>query len=912
MALGLLAPAREARYLDWLLQAATRMGQATQLQEVVAAVVDSAEVFLGPVGGMLVLLDASRRMLVPAAQEKVPPSVRFGYKSLPLTAQLPMAEAMNTARAIWISGPDERARRYPGLAARTPEPYACGSLPLADAGVLLGLLRLIRMGTGSAPPPFDEAERAVAGVLADLAGTAVGRLAGLREQDSYAGGQEAGVYEWDPVRDRFYCDAEMLRVHAHSPAAVRNSHVEAVPGGIPGFSVAHQLLARGDGQIVSYLCPVAGGQVRQLEARGYLIPDRTDREHRVVGVVTQARAPDGVRAGQLERHPASTAILGEMSAVLAAAATIDDIRQASMTVLQALGARGIMIAEQEAGRVRVVARAGAARAKTEQSASTPRAARMPAGEALSHGVPEYTRSTGDFLERYPHFRNALGGVDDHAWAILPLASEYDAPAACMLAFPPGWSPGGSEQARFLMASGLLAQALDRCRTHDQEHHLVTQMRDGPPAALPGLALACGYLPSTLGLGLGGDFCDAFLGPDGTPVLVIGDVQGHGSHAAAIADRLRTALRAYALEGHDPAETAARASRFMAHLNSGREDGLYATCCYLTLDPANGGARACSAGHPQPIMITDGEPARLLSIDAGLPLGVDPDHAYTARVFTLASASTLLLYTDGLVERPGADIAATTKEVLRELDDMRSADPAAILAALRPLNGLSPRYDDVAVLAARRTNHFPLERAGLRVGHPRREAGRRVRDDGEPGRGRPATGGASNRAASRASRCGPGDPGVPRRSAACTRCLKGPRTDCWSIWSSAVHITAAGSMSGRSSATGSASRKRRRSRIRCCWRCCSRRPALHQQVSGQPRVRLGVPLAAAGRRGVSGLGQVRLNPDCSFSTTYRQPVHPPPRTPPPRAGEAAGQSDSEVLADRRATRPRDTSPVVVSR
>jgi hypothetical protein len=51
---------------------------------------------------------------------------------------------------------------------------------------------------------------------------------------------------------------------------------EAVPGGIPGFSVAHELLARSDGQIVSYLCPVGSGQVRQLEARGYLIPDNTD------------------------------------------------------------------------------------------------------------------------------------------------------------------------------------------------------------------------------------------------------------------------------------------------------------------------------------------------------------------------------------------------------------------------------------------------------------------------------------------------------------------------------------------------------------------------------------------------------------------------------------------------------------
>jgi hypothetical protein len=396
------------------------------------------------------------------------------------------------------------------------------------------------------------------------------------------------------------------------------------------------------------------------------------------------------------------AVLGEMSAALAAAASVEDFRKASVSVFQALGADGLLISEQDAGRVRVVARAGVARAETLQPPSLSATARMPAGKTLTSRVPEYTTSTDALLARYPHIANLLGGVADHAWAILPLASEYDAQAACMLAFPPGWSPGGSEQARLLMTSSLLAQALDRCRTHDHEHHLVTQIGEGPPAALPGLDLASSYLPSTLGLGVGGDFCDAFLQPDGTTVLVIGDVQGHGCRAAAIADRLRTALRAYALDGHKPADTVARASRFLAHLNSGQEDALYATCCYLTIAPANGRAWACSAGHPHPIMIAAGEPAGLLSLDAGLPLGVEPDHSYSARSFTFSPGSTLLLYTDGLVERPGADITVATKEVLRELEDIRSADPAAMLAALGPLNGPGPRYDDVAVLAARRT------------------------------------------------------------------------------------------------------------------------------------------------------------------------------------------------------------------
>jgi hypothetical protein len=179
MGSGLQALPRRAVYLERLRYAAARMAQATQFPEVLSAAVEQAEEFLGTVGGMLVLLDPSRRMLVVTALENVPASVMCGNKSLPLAAHLPMADAVKEGRAVWISGADERARRYPELAARMPENYACGSLPLADAEAPLGLLCLIRMGTGSAPRPFDEAEQAFAAVLADLVAAAVSRLAGV-------------------------------------------------------------------------------------------------------------------------------------------------------------------------------------------------------------------------------------------------------------------------------------------------------------------------------------------------------------------------------------------------------------------------------------------------------------------------------------------------------------------------------------------------------------------------------------------------------------------------------------------------------------------------------------------------------------------------------------------------------------
>jgi GAF domain-containing protein len=563
MSSGLQALRHESAYLDRLVNAAARMGRARQFPGVLAAAVESAEEFLGQVGGMLVLLDASRRVLVVAALENVPGSVMCRNKSLPLAAHLPMTDAVRKGRAIWISGADERARRYPDLAARTPEPYACGSLPLADEAVPLGLLCLIRMGAGSAPRPFDEAERAFAGALADLVAAAVGRLARGRgpavAEDTTA--EETGVYEWDPVRDRLYGNAGMLRLHGRSSPGDGAAGVRAVPGGLPGFSAAARGLGvGGDGQVVSYSCPGRAGQPGLLEARGYLITDRDGGEPRLVGVVTPATPADSNRAGQLARHPASVAILGELSAALAAAVTVDDFRAATATARQVLDADRLVVVEQEADRVHVVASAGAASDVTRPAQDLSPVTRMPPGEQLSRRVPDYFTSADALLARYPHLQNALGELGDHAWAIVPLASGYDAPAACLLAFPSSWSPAGAEQARFLMASGLLAQALDRCRTHDHEHHLASQMQPRPPDALPGLTLASRYRPSTLGLGVGGDFYDAFLHPDGTAALLIGDVQGHGPGAAAMADRLRTAVRARVCarrsrtgRGHRPCE-----------------------------------------------------------------------------------------------------------------------------------------------------------------------------------------------------------------------------------------------------------------------------------------------------------------------------------------------------------------------
>ncbi|WP_380170344.1 SpoIIE family protein phosphatase [Kineococcus sp. DHX-1] len=154
-----------------------------------------------------------------------------------------------------------------------------------------------------------------------------------------------------------------------------------------------------------------------------------------------------------------------------------------------------------------------------------------------------------------------------------------------------------------------------------------------------------YLPGTDGAEVGGDFFDA-IRTDTAFVLVMGDVQGHNSAAAALMGRVRTAVRAYVSEGHEPSAVLERTNRLMQSF----EGDLFATCCLLALDERTGEVTVASAGHPAPV-VAAGE-VGALEVDPGPPLGVQEEATYPESRHRLTGASRLLLYTDGLVEWPG--------------------------------------------------------------------------------------------------------------------------------------------------------------------------------------------------------------------------------------------------------------------
>ncbi|MDP9405252.1 MAG: SpoIIE family protein phosphatase, partial [Actinomycetota bacterium] len=222
-----------------------------------------------------------------------------------------------------------------------------------------------------------------------------------------------------------------------------------------------------------------------------------------------------------------------------------------------------------------------------------------------------------------------------------------------------------------------------------QHSLLPEVLAHPE----GMALASRYLPSAIDTEVGGDWYDVIALPDGTVGLVVGDVMGHGVHAAAIMGQLRTAVRAYALENHPPAALISRLDGLVQTLG-----GLQlTTCVYAVYDPQRRTLTLTSAGHPPPLVVNADGAAELLGVEPGLPLGVGGCD-YTTATVTLPPGTSLLLYTDVLVEGR----TRTLGDGLRRLRDAVSA-PGLTPHQLcdRVLTALGHGYDnddDIALLA----------------------------------------------------------------------------------------------------------------------------------------------------------------------------------------------------------------------
>jgi PAS domain S-box-containing protein len=328
-------------------------------------------------------------------------------------------------------------------------------------------------------------------------------------------------------------------------------------------------------------------------------------------------------------------------------------------------------------------------------------------ERLSVGAstPGEISGGGEFAETVAEAREAMLSRDDPASESgsligVPLLAEGEVTGVLVACATPPRVFGGEDLTLLRLAAERVGLAIAHARVYEREHKIAETLQrsllpDHIPT-LPGLDVAARYLPAASEAEVGGDWYDVIPMAGGAVGLVMGDVAGKGLAGASMVGRLRSALRAYALEGHDGARVVERLNRL---LWTEAEDSQMATMLYVIVDPAASSVRWVNAGHPAPLMVVAGEPA-FLEGAGSVPLGVLPFPTYEEVSAPMVPGSTLLLYTDGLVERPGENIDDGMAELaarVREAPEDPDALCDHLLATLVPAGGA---MDDVAILTLR--------------------------------------------------------------------------------------------------------------------------------------------------------------------------------------------------------------------
>jgi GAF domain-containing protein/anti-sigma regulatory factor (Ser/Thr protein kinase) len=426
-----------------------------------------------------------------------------------------------------------------------------------------------------------------------------------------------------------------------------------------------------------------------------------DRNGAVIGVLTvAAETSEAMRRLQG---------LSEFSTALAGALTIDDVARATMShILSAFGGHHTGFAVDEAGAWRAARRVdGDLLDEADErlpplwrrfsgTASVPLADAANLGRSLFLSDHELEPYRAHATDQHDRSLRSLAAIPLRAGALR---------GAITLGFyePHPWLP--AERALLSAVGELVGQAAQRARLFETQHGTSQLLqRSLLPQTLPNVdrfRVAARYEPGVDGNAAGGDFYDAFELGDDRLAIVLGDVIGHDVRAAALMGQVRAALRALALTDPAPETVLAGLDRVVRSLATGPfGDETFVTVLYGIVDARSDILQMASAGHLPPLLrrtSPTGPPAEVTFIDVppGAPLGLDGDR-HTVDV-KLSAGDTVLLISDGVVERRGQTIDVGLAALARAVAEAGSGDPRNLCALLsRAVPGSTD--DDVAVLA----------------------------------------------------------------------------------------------------------------------------------------------------------------------------------------------------------------------
>ncbi len=468
---------------------------------------------------------------------------------------------------------------------------------------------------------------------------------------------------------------------------------------------------RGLGLDVEYRVLLPGGGVRHLLTRGRPLPGPDGRTSRLVGAVVDVSELRETASAE-SRAAQRLAGLGEVALRLAAAESVHDL--AAVVVehgMAVLGADGgaVCVRDDEHGVVRLAATSSLPEVVEREHGTLPLDGPLPGSYTARTGNPVLLPTRQSGLLFAPEMALVYEGTGRSAWVSLPLRAADRLLGSLVVSWEHERTFSLQEEELLAAFAAQCAQALDRIQvlgaerraamaTRQMSETLQRSLLTRPPQPA-GLQVAVRYVPASQEAQVGGDWYDAFPTVDGALDLVIGDCSGHDREAVAAMAAVRNLLRATAYAVDDsPAGVLTALERTMA----GLDVAALATALLARVEPAGQGRHRVqwsSAGHlPLVVRRADGD-TTVLSTPPDLLLGLLADSDRYDHSVELEAGATLLLYTDGLVERRGEDIDAGVerlRQALTEVGDLPLEQVCDML--LHRLGG--DAEDDVALLAVR--------------------------------------------------------------------------------------------------------------------------------------------------------------------------------------------------------------------
>lgn len=401
------------------------------------------------------------------------------------------------------------------------------------------------------------------------------------------------------------------------------------------------------------------------------------------------------------------ASLASLAAATNRSVTMADVAQAvAVHGAAAIEASLISLATIESGSLRFVHGDGVHESVARNWIVSPADAPIPMAACI-HRLQPVVLPDPESFNAWPVFRDEAVVLGLESFVALPIVNRE---GVALAAIGVGWdSPLETADIPVLVQrlASISAHAMERATEHESaQDHASALQSIVLPRRLPiseGLQIHGRYLPPTFGQRVGGDLFDSWVRDDGAVAFVVADVAGHTLEATRTAAALRHSIGMLSLEMRAPSAVLAAVDRYLQKTETSK----LATCCYGVFDRRSETVTIANAGHPQPRLCGADGTVRAVGPSGELLLGFGSGE-YSEMAMSFSRGSTLVMFTDGLIERRGVDFRVTERSLDRQLGEL-SGMSASEMSAFMLADVQGRREDDVVVMVVRRLEQQNDER-----------------------------------------------------------------------------------------------------------------------------------------------------------------------------------------------------------